>query len=114
MLATQLPTEPLHTYMLTTGASGSHRCENHDTPLQMKTQREQLTHQEATTRCFELGPCPHCRLRAAVPDVAGFEPCLEEDLLVFVAMFLMQGPKVPEHRNIVHALTVSTCPGASG
>ena len=69
----------------------------------MKTQREQLTHREATTRCFELGPCPHCRLRAAVPDVTGLEPCLEEDLLEFVAMLLMQGAKVPEHRHIVHA-----------
>ena len=104
MLATQLPTEAIHTYMLTTSASRSHRCENHDTPFQMKTQREQLTPQEATTRCFELGPCPHCRLRAAVPDITGFQPCLEEVLLAFVAMLLMQGPKVPEHRNIVHVV----------
>ena len=51
---------------------------------------------------FELAPSPHRRLCAAVPDVTGFEPCLEEDILAFVAMLLMDGAEVPEHRNIIH------------
>ena len=55
---------------------------------------------EQGTRFCELSSCPNNRMGTPIPYVAGFQPHLEELLLVGRAWLLMQGTPVPEHRHV--------------
>ena len=51
-------------------------------------------------RFCELSPCPNNSMGTPIPNVAGFQPLLEELLLLWRAWRLMQGTPVPEHRHV--------------
>ena len=51
-------------------------------------------------RFCQLSPCPNNRMLTPIPNVAGFQPDLEELLLLWRAWLLVQGTPVPEHRHV--------------